>query len=58
MLKLNITKQGYRSIALATVKSGKALQHASLAAELDWGFTRFTYNLCTPIVCTLLTPVV
>lgn len=50
MLKLNITKKGYRSIALATVKSGKALQHASVTAELDWGFTRFMYNLCIPVV--------
>lgn len=51
MLKLNVTEKGYRSIALATVKSGKALQHASVTAELDWGSTRFMYNLCTPVVC-------
>lgn len=38
MFKLNITEKGYRSVALATVKSGKALQHASVTAEVDLGF--------------------
>lgn len=50
MFKLNITEKGYRIIALATVKSGRALQHASVTAELDLGFTRFMYNLCIPVV--------
>ena len=50
MLKLNITEKGYRSIALDIVKSGKALQHASVTAELGLAFIRFMYNLCIPVM--------
>lgn len=50
MFKLNITEKRYRSTALATLKSGKALQHISVTAELDLGFIRFIYNLCTPVM--------
>lgn len=50
MFKLNITEKGYRSVALATAKSGTALQHASVTAELDLGFVRFMYNLCGPVM--------